>query len=357
MIDLSKLKYRLVAITSDGAQLDLTEITSALGWAEESRQLAAKITCKLACVPFNGKSVMELVHPFTPLFVYADMGSGFEEVIRGTVQKYELVESNGEFTLNIEAADECQALRQSQDDFYFSDSHSSTAILEKILSDWGVPHEIQVTDAKHAKKVYRGQYLSDMIEDVLKDLKEKGGGVYFMRAKGGVIQIIPRGSNETIYHFDIDDNVVRVRESFDASEMVTRVKVVGKSKDEGHQAIEATVDGKTEYGTRQVIYQRGDKESLEEAQTAAKKILDEQGDIRRKTNLESPDLPTLRKGDRIRIRSSTGQAYFLIKSIRHDAAQMKMSAELDYDKGYSETQGTPAYDLAKTDESNSSSPP
>ena len=122
-----------------------------------------------------------------------------------------------------------------------------------------MPHEIQITDAKHAKKVYRGKYLCDMIEDVLKDLKEKGGGVYFMRAKGGVIQILERGTNETIYHFDIDDNVVRMRESFDAGEMVTRVKVVGKSKDEGHQAIEATVDGKTEYGTRQRITGRGSK--------------------------------------------------------------------------------------------------
>lgn len=357
MLDLSELKYRVVAITADGTQIDVTDITSALGWSEEEKGLSAKITCKLACVDYNGTSITKLVQPFTPIIIYADMGAGFEEVIRGNAQKYELVEANGEFTLNIECKDEVQALRQSQDDFFFTEDHSTTAIIEKILSEWGVPHEIQIKDAKHSKKVYRGKYLCDMVEDVLKDLKEKGGGVYFMRAKGGVIQIIERGTNETIYHFDIDDNIVRVRESFDAGEMVTRVKVVGKSKEEGHQAIEATVDGKTEYGTHQVIYQRGDKETLEEAEKAAKKILDEQGDIKRKTSLEAPDIPTLRKGDRLRVRSSTGQAYFFVKSIRHNAAQAKMTLEIDYDKDYSEAQGAPAYDLAKTDESGSATPP
>jgi len=70
-----------------------------------------------------------------------------------------------------------------------------------------------------------------MIADVLKDLKEKGGGVYFVRAKGGVIQIIPRGTNEIVYHFDTEDNLVRVQESFDVSQIVTRVQVVGKSKE------------------------------------------------------------------------------------------------------------------------------
>lgn len=328
-----------------------------LAASEEERQLSAKITCKLACVDFKGTSITELVKPFSPVFIYADIGEGFVEVIRGVVQKWELIESNGEFTLDIDAADEVQALRQSQDDYFFSEDHSSTAIIKKIFGDWGVPHELQIKDVKHAKKVYRGKYLCDMIEDVLKDLKEKDGGIYFMRAKEGVIQIIPRGTNETIWHFDIDYNLVRFRESYDVSKIVTRVKVLAKSKEEGHQLIEATIDGKTEYGTHQIIYTRGDKETLEEAEKAAKKILDEQGDIKRDSNLEAPDVPSMRKGDRIRIRSSTGQAYFFVKSIRHNAAQMKMSLTLDYDKEYSEANGSPAYDVAKTEESNSSSPP
>lgn len=357
MIDLSKLRYDVIAVAADGTQLNLTDITSALGWAEGEKELSAKITLKVANAEYNGKHVSDFVQPFTPIFIYADMGAGSEEVIRGTVQKWELSETNKEVYLNLEAADEVQALRANQDHFFFDDGSGSSSILEEILGKWGVPHEIQITDGKHSKKVYRKKYLCDMVADVLKDLKEKGGGVYFVRAKGGVVQIIPRGTNETIYHFDIDDNLIRAQESFDVSKMVTRVQVVGKENKEGKQKIEATVDGKTEYGTRQVIYTRGNKETAAEAETAAKKILDEQGEVKRKTSIESPDVPNLRKGDRIRVRSSAGESYFFVKSIRHNAAQMKMTMELDYDKEYSEAQGSQQYNISKTDESGSSNPP
>ena len=357
MLYLSKLRYDVIAVAADGTQLNLTDITSGLGWSEGEKELSAKITLKVANAEYNGKHISDFVQPFTPIFVYADMGAGSEEVIRGTVQKWELTETNREVFLNLEAADEVQALRANEDDFFFTDGHSSTSILEEILGKWGVPHEIQINDGKHAKKVYRKKYLCDMVADVLKDLKEKGGGVYFVRAKGGVVQIIPRGTNQTIYHFDLDDNLIRAKESFDVSKMVTRVLVVGKQKTEGKQKIESTVDGKTQYGTRQIIYTRGDKETAAEAETAAKKILDEQGDVKRKTSIESPDVPTIRKGDRIRVRSSAGMGFYFIKSIRHNAAQMKMTMELDYDKEYTEAQGLPQYAIAKSDESGSSNPP
>ena len=83
---------------------------------------------------------------------------------------------------------------------------------------------------------------------------------------------------------------------------------------------------------RQIIYERSDKTSLEEAETAAKKILEEQGDAKHEVSIEAPDIPTMRKGDRIRVRSSTGEGYFFIKSIRHNAATQKMTFELDEDK-------------------------
>ena len=304
----------------------------------------------------DGHLITDVVKMMTPVFIFASDGGDFQEVIRGNVSKLGLTESNGEFTLNIEAADEAQSLRHNQTSEYFSADHSSTAIIEKILNDHGVPHEIHLEDVKHEKKVYRSKYLADMIADVLKDLKEKGGGTYFLRAKGGVIEIIPRGTNETIYHFDVDDSLVHVNDSFDSSDTVTKVKVVGKQKTEGHQHVDSVVEGRTDLGTRQVIYQRDDKTTLEEAEKAAKKILDENG-IKRKTTIESPDIPFMRKGDRIRIRSSVGEGFFFIKSIRHDVPQQKMHMELDYDKEYSEKQGLEVYDLAATDESGSSNPP
>lgn len=355
MIDVAKLVYRVVAVSPEGEQIDLTDVTSALGWSEGERELAAKITMKLANVLHKDKYVSDLVRPFTPIFIYADIGEGFVEVIRGTVQRWSLTESNGEKTLNIEAADEVQALRHNEDFFYFTASHSSTAIITEIFNKWGVPYELKINDVKHDKKVYRKKNLADMVADVLKDLKEKDGGVFFMRAKEGIIQIIPRGTNETVFHLDIDDNIVRVNESFDVTSIVTRVRVIGKQDKEGHQSVESTIDGNLELGVRQVIYERGDKVSLEEAEKAAKKILAEQGEVKRNTSIDSPDVPVMRKGDRIRIHSSAGEGYFFVKSIRHSAPTMRMTLELDEDKETNKAQGN-EFNTDDRDESGSSNP-
>lgn len=357
MLDLSRVEYRVVCVTSDGRQLDLTPISTGLGWSEGAKELACKIQLKIACVEVNGKSIGELVKPFTQIIVFADIGNGFVEVTRGKVQKLSVTETNKDFYLDIEAADEAGELRHGQDNFYFTDGHTSSAILKEILSKWNVPAEIHVSDVKHGKKVYRKKYLCDMIADVLKDIKEQGGGEYFVRATSGKVEIIKRGENSTVWHFDIDDNLVKVSESFDASKVVTQVQVVAKSKDEGHPAIEQTVDGRTDYGTRKIIYERPSAESSGDAEKAAKKILDEQGEPKRKTSIEAPDVPTLRKGDKIRVRSSSGESYFFVKSLRHNAVSQKMTLELDYAKDDDKSLLGQIFSLAEGSESDSSDPP
>lgn len=356
MIDVSKIEYRLIAVASDGRQYDLTNICSNLGWSEQDRELAAKITFKLAVKLEEGKeNITDIINICSPIFVYFKNGEEFQEVIRGNVVKFGLTESNREFTMEVEAVDEVQALRRNQEDYYFSPDSSSESILQKVLSDAGANFEIHIESVKHEKKVYRAKYLSDIVQDVLKDLKEKNHKVYFLRAKAGILEIIERGTNEQVYDFDIETNLVRVRDTFDADNLVTKVKVVAKSRDEGHQHVDSVVEGRTDLGVRQVIYMRDEKATLEDAEKSAQKILNENG-IKRVTQIESADLPILRKGDRIRLKNSLGEGYFLVKSIRHDAARATMSADLLYDKEYSESQNLPIYDLAGGSETASNAP-
>ena len=212
-------------------------------------------------------------------------------------------------------------------------------------------------DIKHSKKVYRKKYLSDIVEDVLKDIKEAGKGEFFVRASKGKVQILKRGQNSTVCHFDISDNATKVSESFDASKLVTQVQVVAKSKDEGHPAIEQTVNGKSsDYGTRKIIYERPSNETSADAEKAAKKILDENGEPKRKISIEAPDVPILRKGDKIRVRSSLGMSYFFVKSVSHNAASQKMTLELDYSKDDDKSQLNQNYSLADGSLSDSSEP-
>lgn len=338
-MNIKDMQYRVVAVADDGTQFNLTDVTHGLIWSEGEKELSAKIACKLV---LNDDT--QYVQIGTPIIIYAGTDA-FVEVIRGSVHKMTLTESNSEFYIDIETGDEAYNLRHDQEDYFFTDGHTSTAILEKILE--GTPHEIRISDGTHAKKIYRQKYRSDMIADILRDLKEKTGNDYFIRAKAGVIEILPRGTNDTVYHFDIDDNIIKAKQSLDASKAVGKVKILGAEKTEGHPSVESVIEGDSSFGSRQVIYRRKNKETLSEAEAAAKKLLKENG-VQFKTTLEAPDVPHLRKGDKIRIRSSVGEGFYFVKSIRHDAAQQKMTLELDALKG--------EYDIAETTELTDSKP-
>lgn len=333
MIDLRLIEYRVVAVTSDGQQLDITDVTTDLGWEEGEKEYAARISLKLYDAEYNGKHLSELVQPLTPIFVYAICNGESTEVVRGTVEEWSPTDSNGKLSLDITAYDEMKAMRQSQDDQYFADGMTTKQIITTILDAWGVPYDYQGPEnITHSKFMFRKNYISDMCQKVLTDVKKKKGGVYFMRAKEGKIQILPRGTNEITYHLDAYTNIEQTKDKFSTSGMVTRVKIVGKTKAEGRPPVEATIDRHTEYGIRQVILQHASKKTLDEVKKDAEELLDEKSLIKRTTTLQGPDVPFLRKGDRIRIESGTLSGYWFVKSIRHNADDGKMSLGIDEDK-------------------------
>lgn len=332
MVDLRTIEYRVVCISPDGTQLDITSITTGLGWEEGEKELSARISLHVYNVLYNGKRISQMIKPETPIFVYATIDGKQKEMIRGTVKKWAPTYTNGSSSLVIEAYDEMQPLRHNQDFAYFADGTKTKAMITSILDKWSVPYTYNGPDIAHNKMVFKKSYVSDMLQKILDDVKKKNGGVYFMRAKEGKVEIIPRGTNEEIYHFDELDNAVQASDSFDSNGLVTRVKIVGKTDKEGHQKVEATKDGKIEFGIRQAIIEHQSSKTLKQAEEAAEQLLKEKGALKRKTTLQAPDVPFIRKGDRVRIQAGTVMGYFFIKSIRHNAEDQKMTFEVDEDK-------------------------
>ena len=333
MIDISKISYRIVGVMEDETQIDLTPISTKLGWEEGENELAARVSLKIYNGEYQGKLISEIVQPGMPLFIYYSIDGGeYEEAVRATVEKWHPSFSNEQSVLDITAYDMLNALRHNQDNKHYREGTGTKAIITDILDSWGIPYDYQGPDEQHGKTDFKRRYHSDMILTALKEAKQKGVGAYFVRAKEGVVQIIPRGTNETVYHFDELDNAVSVSDSFDASKIVTCVIIVGKSDEEGHQAVEATVNGKTEYGHRQIIYEMPKDKSLSEATKTANEMLKEKGSLDRKTTLTAPDLPLLRKGDKIRVRAATVNGFFFVKSIRHNAEDQRMTLDIDEDK-------------------------
>lgn len=81
---------------------------------------------------------------------------------------------------------------------------------------------------------------------------------------------------------------------------------------------------------RQRIYTRGSDESLEDAQSSAQEILDEDGEARREITLQAPDVPFIRKGDLVYIIAGVKDAYYYVKGIRHDCESSSMTMEVAY---------------------------
>lgn len=328
-IDISAVTYQVKAVTADGATLDLTPVTSHLGWEEGARELATRVSLRVADCDVNGKLLSSLVVPGTPLTVFATFNGAQRELVAATVEKWTARHGNGESVLELECYDRAHALTKSQDYAYFSEGHSTAQMLGDILGKWGVPFAFKGGGTQHNKIAFKRQTLADMVQRLLDDVKKKTGEVLFLRWKDGQLEITPRGANETVYYFAKDSNAISAKDSLDMGNLVTRVLIVGKEKTEAHPPVLATLDGKTEFGVRQMIVEHEKSKDLSETRKVAEEMLKEHGSLERTSSVDAPDVPTMRKGDKVCVRAGTLDGDFYVRAVRHNAADRRMTLDLD----------------------------
>ncbi|MGN0404468.1 MAG: hypothetical protein ACI4F1_04545 [Bariatricus sp.] len=217
--------------------------------------------------------------------------------------------------------------------------------MKGILNDWNIPISVyNGPNVQHGKMVCNNKFLSAIILDLLDDAAKKGAEKSMIRASEGNAQIIPLGTNKTIFVFR-KDNTSSINKTVSTENLITRVQIVGQADDDGKRSVEATVNGLTQYGIRQRIYNRGSDESADAANKAANEILNDEGKIKKTMNVTSPDYPFLRKGDVIYfIHSGKKGAYYYVNSIQHDADSRKMTMSLELvekeESNATETEGT-----------------
>ena len=324
-----KYTYRLLLLTENKQLYNITDYVTDLGWEELEKELAVRIS-------FTGKNdqtsqgrLSELIKPGCYLaLVYDYDGGGSKEAVRGSVVEWNPQEKLSGEPFKVKAYDELYNLQESQDNIYFSEGASTKAVLTQIFSDWGIPvDKYEGADVTHGKLVYKAETLSTAILEILDEAKKKGGEETIIRAVQGKVQVISRGSNEKVYHFE--ENLISASYKMSTSGMITRVKVIGEEDDDGRSPLEATLNGQTEFGIRQKIYTRGTDESLEDAQKAAQEILDEDGDVQKDITVVAPDIPDVRKGDLVHLAAGILQGYCYVLGVRHDCGAMEMTLTLE----------------------------
>lgn len=327
MIDVSKIKYKIIAVLETGTQLDITGAAEDLGWEEGEGELALRTSFTVHDTTYNGQRLSDLLRPGCIVSVVADWGEGTQEVARGSIVDWDTSESGSSNTFAVIAYDELFNLQQSQDDRYITAGTGTKTALTALFADWGIPvKEYRGPDVPHAKTLFKGEYLSDISAQLLDAAVKQGAARSIIRSAGGAVSVLPEGSNSTIYCFSEDNNMTVAKDKVSTQTIVTRVKVVGKEDSDGRQPVEAIVDGKTEFGIRQRIYNRQEDDSLATATAAAQEIIDTEGNPQRTTSIQGPDVPPIRKGDMIHVDGARLKGYFIITSIQHNAAGGSMTA-------------------------------
>lgn len=327
MLDLKKLNYGLQLVTEDGTRYDLLPACDSLGWEEGKGELALRISITLRNADAGGVLLEERAKPGCILLVLADWGEGEVEVARGSIQDWKPDDSPDRMSLSLTAYDELFPIAKSQDNRYVpAGTGTKTAILT-IFQDWGIPvGEYRGPDIPNPKTAYRGNEVADILQDLLDTAKKQGAGEHFLRAHSGKVDVLPAGSNETVWYLaEADGNIEGVGYSVSVGDLVTRVKVMGAEDKAGRQPVEAVLDGRTEFGIRQRLVSRSKNDSLATAKAEAQSILDEEGKPVEDIQIDGPDIPTLRKWDKINLSTRRLKGDFLVTSIRHSAGDKRMS--------------------------------
>lgn len=331
MIDLASIEYRVILLRENGEKWNITRLATELSWEESEGELASRITARFANEEVReGCRLSVFVKLNCYLIVQANLAGKWQEVTRGVVIDWE----TSDYTFTATCYDELFYLQQSEDNRYYSSGTKSRTAILGILEEWGIPlGEYKGPDISHGKMLFKADFLSDILLEILDEASRKEGKKYIIRAAEGKVLVLERGANEDIYVFDDRKNLLSARDHVSTANLVTRVKVLAKQQDDKRAKAEDTLDGSLEYGLRQRLVQRSGDESLSDAQASAREIMEEYGSPLREVAVETADLPTLRKGDKVRIISRGIGNYYYVKTVRHDAINRTMSMELEAVKG------------------------
>ncbi len=317
------LKYELRALLSSGEIINMTNLILAMNWGDQEGELAQRASLTLANTRTEKGYICDILSLCTMLFIYAN-GS---EVFRGLVWEW-CYSSSSQKEIRITAYDKLIYAAKSMDNSYYSAGKSTQDIVSDLCSRWNIPLDYQWENFTHEKILYRNQAVSEQIMATLDDAQKKIDSKYTAIMEQDVLKIRKRGNNSDIFVFNTQ-NVIGTSDRLTLDQLVTQVIIVGKADDEGRRPVEHTEPGATEFGILQTIVTKNSDQTLEDAKKEAREILNNDGKPKETISIDAPDVPQLRKGDKVKISAGNLSGYFIILSVTHSAVSRTMTMELE----------------------------
>lgn len=290
-----------VYLVKGNSKYNLTPTVVGLDFSDQKTEMAQSVNINLMNIQVNGQWLSSLLRVRQRVFIYADDGTKNDEVFRGYIwtRTYKSALTDREITLK--CYDNLIYWQESEESIYFSPGKSTKDVCSNLCSKWGVKLEYSYSSITHSKLALRGKLADIFTSDLLDLVKDRTGKKYVIRSAKDVVQVRAEGSNSAVYHFRKSEGAVSTRSEQTMDGMVTKVVILGKADDQSdREPVEATINGKTgEYGTIQKLISRDSNTSLADAKKEAQGILKEDGEPKWEYELKAPDIPWLRKGDKV----------------------------------------------------------
>lgn len=327
LLDTSTTVYALHAVLPDGTS-GLVPFDG-LAWEELTGELATRITVTLPETDLpNGQHLSELVTLGTPLNVLAAIGNGsiFAEVARGIVEEVQPNDGAGG-TFQVIAYDPIRALLTNKDDLFYEDGQTPGAMIHDIADRWKIQLgtiDPLVESVTLPVQIIHGQTLADLIISWLQQAYDLGCDRLVPRSTNGELEIVRAGTNTTVYWLMQGESTLRHPERLSTMDLINRVVVLGRGTTTEAAPVVATMDATgtadpATYGVRQDMIHMSARKTVAQIRVAALTILNEKSRPRHDRTLEAPDVPMMRKFDRVRVTGGTMDGYFSVESVTHNA--------------------------------------
>ena len=329
-IQAGKVQYYVYAIINKSEKLNLTQAVQDLGWEENEKELALRASFKLYNATYDKRRLSSILKIGQPFVIMANWGAGKKSIATVYCKKAVRDSTKSAEYFDVTAYDCLYNMQRSQDTVYFEKGASTHSIISSLFSKWGVPLErYDGPNVSHAKIVEKSKKIADIVFNVLDEAKKKGGGKAVIRASeyGSKVSVLRRGSNKDVFRF-YSTNSIESRYEISIEHMVTRVKIVATEKDDDRPRVVGVVDGKTEYGILQRVINDAKSDDESDAERTAREIIKEDGSPERKRKIISPDVPQIRKGDKVYVEAGSLKGEYYVDSIQHNAATGKMTMQV-----------------------------
>ena len=291
-----------VYIVSGNKKYNVTSALLGLDRAEPKGQIAQRVNLQLACVQVDNSHLSNILKARDRVIIYADDGTRNEEVFRGYLWSRVRTDSTSEKEIEYTCYDNLIYFQESEDSLYFSAGKSTRDIVSSICNKWGIPLRYSYESITHTKMPLRGR-LSDIFTSSILDLvKKRTKRKYVILSERDTMVVKPVGANFTAYNFVVGKNISKTVSGWTMEGVITQVIILGKADDNDRSPIEATVSGNTsKYATLQSIQNRSEGTSLADAKLEARNTIDENGKPKCEYEITGPDVPWIRKGDRVHV--------------------------------------------------------